>query len=263
MRIYRFVPDLAGYAHPWDTLEGWWWPHGIELGSWMQRTHDLSALGIRPSSGHYRRSPEELACSDFPALSLQLPILSERAAERLGAHPERAGSWPELARRLHPLWIGEERLFAVQPLLSTRGAPHAFLPTASEGVQLSRGDTVHYHTLAFDPGLVRGEFFTLPAHEPYAETYVTEAFVDRARAAGLTGIDHLQLVFDGRPIPPTFPPPPASALDAIQPSFRHTLEWSLFHGRGSFASYPEDELRAAFRAAVLAGLISIADRPGR
>lgn len=256
MKIYRFVPDIAGHAHVRHFHGGPWWPPGIDLGRMIDRLYDLSALGIGPHDGRYERSPEELEPSDFPILNLQLPVMSERAAERLGAHPERLGHWPELASRLRPMSIGKQRFFAVQPLLSVRGEAHAFLPEASEGIRLPRGEIVHYHTRAFEPSRLRGEFFTIPAHEPFAETYVTERFVDRARGCGLTGLDHLELVFDDRTIPPRHTPPPADALD--RPTFRHELEWDLFRERGFLDSYVEEELAAAFRAAVLDGLLPIA-----
>jgi hypothetical protein len=144
----------------------------------------------------------------------------------------------------------------VQPLLAVRGEPNAFVPEASLGIRLSGGEVVHYHTRMFEPSRLRGEFFTIPAHEPYAETYLTEAFVDRARSAGLTGIDHLELVFDDGPIAPRHTPPPAAALD--HPTFRQTLEWELFRDRGYLYSYFKEDLEAAFRSAVLEGLLPIA-----
>ena len=256
MKIYRFVPDIRRYAHVRGFQNGPWWPPGIDLGRAIQRLYDMSEWGVGPHSGRYERSPEELEPSDFPILNLQLPVMSERAAERLGAHPERAGSWPELAARLRPMWIGEQRFFSVQPLLALRGDPHAFLPEASEGIRMPRGEMLHYHTRAFEPSRLRGEFFTIPAHEPFAETYVTERFVDRAHGAGLLGIDHLELVFDDRPIPPRHTPPPMEALD--RPTFRQELEWDLFRNRGFLHSYVEDELAAAFRKVVLDGLLPIA-----
>jgi hypothetical protein len=256
MRIYRFVPDIEGHAHARRSGAGPWWPPGIDLGPWMQRAHDMSSWGLGPHDGRYARAPEELAPSDFPILSLQVPVMSERATEQLGAHLERNAFWPELASRLRPMWIGEQRFFAVQPLLAVRGEPNAFVPEASEGIRLPGGEVVHYHTRAFEPSRLRGEFFTIPTHEPYAETYVTEAFVDRARNAGLTGIDHLELVFDDRPIRPWHTPPPLAALD--NPTFRQTLEWELFRDRGYLHGYFESDLKVAFREAVLHGLLPIA-----
>jgi hypothetical protein len=247
MKIYRFTPRIAGYAHPWRSVAGRWWPDGIELGPAMDQTHDMSSYGIRPhADGRYDRSPEELATSDFPVLSLQVPVVSERAAEVLAA---------DLAGRLRPIWIGEQRYLAVQPLLAARGESNAFVPEASSGILLPRGEVVHYHTRTFEPSRVRGELFTIPAHQPYAETYVTGDFVDRARAAGLTGLEDLELVFDDAAIPPRHTPPPAGALD--RPTYRQELEWELFKGRGSMWSYLDEELEGAFRAAVLAGLLPV------
>jgi hypothetical protein len=256
MRIYRFVPDIERYAHPWRSIAGRWWPEGIELGRWMDNAHDMSRWGIRPhADSRYDFSPKEFPLADFPLLSVQVPVVSERAAEQLGFHPDRKADWADLASRLRPMWIGEQRFFAVQPLFEVRGEANAFVPEASIGIQLSRGEVVHYHTRMFEPSRLRGEFFTIPAHEPYAETYVTEAFVDRARSAGLTGIDHLELVFDDGPIPPRHTPPSPEALD--RPTFRQELEWELFRDRGYMWSYLKPELEESFRRAVLAGLLPI------
>lgn len=256
MKIYRFVPHIEGHAHPWRGMHVRWWPQGIELGSLMEALYRMPVLGMRGyEDGRYDRSPEELAPSDFPVLSLQVPVVSERAAERLGFHPERGQDWGSLASRLRPIWIGDERFFAVQPLLSVRGEPHPFVPEASSGVVMPRGEVLHYHTRMFEPSRLRGEFFTIPEHEPYAETFVTEAFVDRARAAGLTGLEDLELVFDGAPIPSHHPPPPLEALDSPSPRYRQELEWELFKGRGSLCHYLDRELAEAFRRAVLDGLL--------
>ncbi len=84
---------------------------------------------------------------------------------------------------------------------------------------------------------------------------MTEAFVDRARVAGLTGLEDLELVFDGAPVPPRHQPPPPESLD--RPGYRQQLEWELFNGRGSLWSYLGGELRDAFRCAVLDGLLPI------
>ncbi len=155
------------------------------------------------------------------------------------------------------MWIGDERFFAVQPLLSARGEPHPFVPEASSGIVMPRGEVIHYHTRMFEPSRLRGEFFTIPDHEPYAETYVTEALVDRARDAGLTGLEDLELVFDDEPIAPNHHPPPPAALDLPSPGYRHQLEWELFIGRGSLWHYLDRELEEAFRRAVLDGLLPI------
>lgn len=247
MKIYRFVPDLRLYAHPRRSIVGRWWPEGIELGSWMDQVHDDPSLWGRPHAGGYDPIPEELPLSDFPLLSLQVPVVSERAAERLGRE--------DLAGRLRPMAIGGQRFFAVQPLLEVRGEANAFVPEASSGIHLPGGEIVHYHTRVFEPSRLRGEFFTIPAHEPYAETYVTEAFVDRARSAELTGIDHLELVFDDGPIPPRHTPPSPEVLDRA--TYRQELEWELFRDRGYVWSYREPELEACFRRAILEGLLPI------
>jgi hypothetical protein len=254
MKIYRFVPEIGRYAHPWHSVVGRWWPRGIDLGPWMEGADGGSAWGPAHDDGRYPSSPDEFPLSDFPLLSLQLPVISERAAERLGCHPERAAAWPELAARLYPIAIRDQRYYAVQPRLAG-GDDNGFVVEASRGIELPGGEIVHYHTRAFDPDRLRGEFFTIPAHEPYAETYVTEAFVDRARAAELTGLGELELVFDGAPIAPHHAPPSPEAFD--QPTFRQQLEWELFRDRGYVWSYLEPELRTAFRAAVLGGQLRI------
>jgi hypothetical protein len=255
VKIFRFIPDLKKYAHPWRSVSGRWWPEGIELGRWMDYAHGWDPTP--PENNQYGHSPDELPLADFPWLSLQLPVVSDRAAQRLGIHPEHDPRDTALAARLRPMLIGQHRFFAIQPLFAVRDEPHAFVAEASQGIALPNGEIAHYHTRVFEPSRVHGEFFTIPAHEPYAETYVTDAFVDRAREAGLTGIDHLELVFDDGPIAPAYPP--ATQRDLDDPTYRHKEEWLLFGERGNMLSYSDRELRPVFARAVLDGLIPIHD----
>ena len=245
MRIYRFTPQLAGFAHPARSLAGRWWPPGVDLGPVMETLHDLSAWGCHPhASGHYPLSPQELEPSDFPVLSWQVPVVSERAAAVMDG---------DLRARLRPVTIGRARCYAVQPLLASQHQPSPFLAQESTGIRLPRGETVHFHTRVFDPARVRGEFFTIPDHEPYAETYVTGDLVDRARDAGLTGLEGLELVFDDGPVPPAGV---AGSRDVPEHGERRELEWELFQGRGAWWSYLDSELREVFDGAVAAGLLT-------
>ncbi|HET9622714.1 MAG TPA: hypothetical protein VFP84_15180 [Kofleriaceae bacterium] len=253
MKIFRFAPDLRGYAQPRRVVSGRWWPKGIDLGPWLDYVYSWDDK----HQENYDGWPSKLSLSDFPWLSLQVPVVSERAAERLGFHPERAPRDEALAGHLRPLVLYGQRFFAVQPMFAVRGEPHAFVPEASQGIAAPGGEILHYHTRVFEPDRIRGEFFTIPAHEPFADTYVTGSFVDRARDAGLTGLDHLELVFDDGPVAPSYPP--ASQRDLDDPSFRQEEEWYLFRERGAMSSYLDDDLRAVFDRAVLDGLMPIHD----
>lgn len=242
MKIFRFVPDVAGYGHPWRS-GGRWWPRSVELGEWMDYRSGFPDTGITPQLEGAYRADEHMPLSDFPLLSLQLPLLSTRAAESL------AGLG--LAERLRPVTINGAPFFAVQPLFTVRGQPEAFVAEASQGIRMHRGEIVHYHTLAFDSAHIPGELFTLGPHEPYSELYVTEAFVERVRTAGLTGLTHPELVYDGGPVAPRYRPPAHAHID--QQSWYAQETWQLFYERGSMLSYFEDELLDAFRQAQQAG----------
>jgi hypothetical protein len=254
MKIYRFAPNLDGYAHPSRTIAGPWWPVSIDLGSWMNYTHDLSAHGcLGHRDGNYS-APSELPLSDFPWLSLQLPVMSERAARQLGCHPDQRTGWKDLAVRLRPIEINGAPFFVVQPLFEIRGERNAFVPEASVGVQLEGGEVVYYHTRMFEPDRLRGEFFTILGHQPISETYVTETFVERACNAALTGIADLELVFDDGPVSSRRAAPTDSP---DKPSFRRSEEWSLFRERGAMWSYLDSDLQPVFDRAVADGLIPV------
>jgi hypothetical protein len=67
---------------------------------------------------------------------------------------------------------------------------------------------------------------------------------------------YVELVFDDGPIAPRHAPPSVAAFD--NPTFGQSQEWELFRDRGYLGSYFKEELEAAFRAAVLDGLLPFA-----
>ena len=155
--------ESLGFGQVLHSIVGRWWPDDIELGSWMNYVHDDS---FRPhADGAYGVATHEAPVSDFPLTSLQLPMLSARAMT----------VFEELRPRAVPIQVGGHPCFAVQPLLEDGPEGPVLCEEASEGIAMSCGEIVHYHTRMMDPNRVPGQFFTLRPHRPFAETYVTES----------------------------------------------------------------------------------------
>lgn len=89
-----------------------WWPDGIDLGTVPTKElpkvlPDVPSLPWAYEGNHFDWSPPDLPFSDFPGLSLNVPILSERAAGALSA----LGTVSVAAA----LTVDGQRFFAVQP----------------------------------------------------------------------------------------------------------------------------------------------------
>ncbi len=257
MNIYRFVPQIEGYAHPWRSGEAGGGRTGSSSAPSWRGLHDMSSLGILGHiDGRYRRSPEELAPSDFPLLSLQLPVVSEHAAKRARL-PSRARGrlgWP-----VQPAATDLDRREAV-----LRGAAAAQPPRRARRLR-SRGLHRHSHAARRGHSLSHADVRAGPGarrifHHPGPRT-VRRDLRDRSfRRPRPRRRPHRPRGPRARlrrtPIPPHRQPPPAEALDP-SPGYRQQLEWELFIGRGSVWHYLDRELEEAFRSAVLDGLLPI------
>ena len=251
MRIYRYVPDGRHHASLFRTHSMKWWPDGIDLGSAMSRRYPRHWPWPHipwPHEGNdYDKEPERLALPDFPVLSLMVPVVSPRAARLL----------TDLGpTQTVPVVVGGEPFLAVQPLL-TKVRPdlsRAFVAEASRALTLPAGRPFLYYARVFEPAKIPGEFFTIPEFEPYSDLYVTERLVDRAREAGLTGLDYLELVFDDDG--PVIPRDPRVAPKAIPRStYREELEREVLEGRCGWL--PSDVLtKTACDAAVCDGYVA-------
>ena len=251
MKIWRFVPNARDYATLMHARTCRWWPDGIELGRLMDaefpKTH---GRGTWVHEGNrYRRIPAERPLGDFPALAMQVPILSPRAADLLHA----AG----LIRSPVPVSVSGETCYAVQPLMVSvmPSLPRAFVPERSRSIALTGDDLVPlYVERAFDESCIPGEFFTIPELEPYSELYVTERFVALARGAGLTGLEYLELVYDDGPVPLRYKPVSRSEIPEIDS--RRKLETELLSGRCLLYVFDEPTCEEAMIRAVCDGYLT-------
>jgi len=246
MKIYRFLPDARHYGMLARPLQGPFWPRGIDLGAAIARLHPpIDDDAAKEGCSSFRFEPEAAPHSDFPALSLQVPIVSERALAALQS--------ASLIGNAFPISASGIAYYAVQPVLSSRSPRGASLldARASRGLALPHGEIYHYFVRAFEPESIPGEFFTIPELEPYSELYVTQRFVDVVRAADLTGLDYVELVFDGGPVQPVYQAQASQAAEEL--SGRYRLEHDLLQHRCTFYGYTSSDAEAAIAAAVAAG----------
>jgi hypothetical protein len=251
MKIWRFVPNARDYAALMHTRTCRWWPEGIDLGGLMEAEYPKTHGGgtWAHEGNRYRRIPAGHPLSDFPALTMQVPILSPRAAELL--HNLGLISTPI------PLWVSGEEHYAVQPLMLSvmPDLPRAFVPEQSKAVRLPGSDAaLLFVERAFDESRVPGEFFTIPELEPYSDLYVTERFVARAREAGLAGLEYLELVYDERPVPLRYAPVSRAEIPEIDS--RRKLEWELLAGRCLLYVFDEPTCEDAIIQAVCNGQVT-------
>lgn len=248
MKIYRFIPNAGEYRYLPRSLVGKWWPDGIDLGKAADKLYP-KVLGDRPypwphEGNRFTSASEGRVLPDFPALSLNVPILSERAVSALSA----LGTVDTPAE----LTIDARRFFAAQP----RRIPGVFREEASTGLAMPNGEIFFYDRRSFDVSKVDAEFFMIDALRPFSDLYVTDRLVTAAAAAGLTGLEYLELVFDeGGPVVPRYPRRDLAEI----PEFtgRRELEYYLIDWRCSIWGYDDREIKDAVSAAVSQGSLSL------
>jgi hypothetical protein len=250
MQIFRFIPNAYNYPLIIRTLSGQWWPEGVDLGRFMNYLCPKS-FGDYPwahEGNCYLHEPSELELSDFPAFALHLPVISPYAADVLTSSG--------LISTPVPMTVSGRPFFAVQPALTLLepNLPQPFVAEDSKGLAMSGGEIFHYYSRTFDVSRITKDFFTIPEFEPYSDLYITERLVDIAKAAGLTGLEYLELVYDNGPLEPRYPTIDRSAI----PSFtaRRKLESELMEGRCSMLLYDTLATRDAVDSAVCSGYAS-------
>jgi hypothetical protein len=248
MKLYRFIPNTRDYRSLSRHLIGRWWPDGIDLGEFIDELYPRPADGTWPHEGNrFESGPEGKALSDFPALALNVPLLSERAAGAL-----RGLSGLELAAELT---IDGQRFFGAQP----RPSPGAFREAASSGLAMPNGEVFFYYRRSFDVAKIEAEFFQTDALDPFSDLYVTDRLVSAATAAGLTGLEYLELVFDEEgPVVPRYPRRDVGDLWMVPPG-RGKMEYFLIEWRCTMGAYDQGEIRDAFLRAVAEGYIAVED----
>ena len=52
MKIFRFTPRIEGFAHPWRSVAGRWWPDGID-------TPGIVLIKVSGTRAHYWDGEDE------------------------------------------------------------------------------------------------------------------------------------------------------------------------------------------------------------
>jgi len=240
MRIYRYIPGGKEYTGLARHLHGQWWPDGIDLGEVMRML--LPKAAPWPHEGNrYVSWSSHFALPDFPAFALNVPVMSERAAAVL--------TEPGLIAKAVPMTVDGRLFFAIQPQSSD-----AFRPALSAGLSLPGGEAFHYYKRHFDTASIAGEFFGIRPFLPFTDLYITDRLMERVRAAGLTGLEYSELVWDDGPVEPVYQPVKRAQIPRF--SIRRTLEYDLIANRCALWSYDADVVEEAIYGAVEEGRIS-------
>lgn len=246
MKIYRFVPTIAGHAVVPKTLVGRWWPDGIEMGTAMDHLFPKTSLSAHPDNV-YHQFPIDSQLTDFPAFALNVPLISEKAAAVLRS----AG----VTNNFVPITIDGKPYFAV---LYGR-IPGIFRSESSEGLALPGGEVFHYYRRDFDTSKTTTEFFSLPVFGPFSDLYFTERLMDVVASAELSGLESSELVYDNGPLTVRYPPIDRTCLP--QGTFRQRMESELLYWRCSLANYDAAVIQEALESAAADGWISFDDSP--
>lgn len=246
MKIYRYIPNTADFGMVSRPVTRRWWPTNIDLGWDMDLSFKYSPA-LENNSKHvmsYYHDPDNLPLSDFPALTLNLPIISHKALSAIQA----AG----IKLQVEPVLIGDRKFFAVQ----SQDLPLVFNFEKSKGLKFPNGDVFYFYHRMFNEAEVRNEFFTIPKL-CCSDIYITERIIKICQDANLTGLEYVELVFDGAPIEPHYKPQHKEEMDVF--TARAQLERDLIAWRCSAMNYTQPEIDRAVEDAVSKGYISYKD----
>jgi hypothetical protein len=250
VKIYRFIPNGRDYPSIAHTVGEQWWPEGVDMGSLGAFLPRATFGSVPPFEGPcFLGHDPEAPLSDFPSLSLQLPILSPRAARVLAE--------AKLIEPPVPMTVSGIPCFAVQPLLTQvkPELPRAFVADSSRSLTMPNGEVLLYYSRSFDLDKVPGEFFTIPELEPFSDLYVTDRLLEVAHAERLTGLEFVELVFDDGPIEARYPTPRRTGRPCIHTP-RAELEWELLEARCDPMLYPRLQIEEAVFTAVREGYVT-------
>lgn len=253
MKIYRFIPNTRRYRRVARSLVGnKWWPDGINLGRVADKLFpkvlpDAPSVAWPYEGNQFDGIPDELPFSDFPALTLNVPILSERAARSLVA----LGTVDVRAS----MTVDGERFLVVQP----QPAPGALQAARSIGTATPDGEVLFYYARCFDTSRIHAEFFTIDELSPFSDLYVTDRLVTAATEAGLTGLEYIELVFDEEgPVVPVYPSVPR---DQIHSHFgRGRMEAEILAWRCEVLGYADSYVEEVCVEAFSSGRLSFKDQ---
>jgi hypothetical protein len=254
MKIYRFIPNTRDYRYVSRNLAGVkWWPDGIDLGripnnDFPKILPDATSRPWAHEGNQFDGIQDNLPFSDFPGLTLNVPILSERAARTFAAL-----STVDVAATLT---VDGQRFFAVQP----KAAKGAFQADRSAGFAMPEGEVPFYYQRSFDTSRISAEFFMIDELVPYSDLYITDRLVTAAAAAGLTGLEFIELVFDeDGSVVPTYPSVPRDQVHTLFK--RGSMEAEMIFWRCSMWIYNTSEIDEACFELFSSGRVSLVDQP--
>lgn len=215
------------------------WPDGIDLGGTTARDFPKGLDGAQwfLDGNRYRsRSGSPKSLADVVATTMNVLIVRERAAALFGDDLKR------------PVIVDDEAAAALQLPI----ADNAIDVARSSGVAAPEGQSLFWTSLEFRPENVQADVFWLREEMPFSYVYMTQEFVDRARNAGVTGLDQIELVWDNGACPLRYPP----VREIHEKSgYRYYLEIPFILVRASTYGYMDDEIHPILDAAMASGLL--------
>ena len=228
MKIYRYIPNTINHGVITKPIDQKWWPLGIDLGHQMDHLYEGLSDNTSPNTlKHYPFDEHQLPLSDFPALALNLPLVSARAVEALKRHGVE-GNYQQVE-------VGDQLFYAVQ----TYTNDELFDWDQSDSVNVGN-IPLFFHKRVFNTDAITGEFFTLPDFA-FSDVYITEKLLQICEQEKLTGLEQVELVYgESGPVIPHYVQESEPNLQSLNP--RAQLEMEIIEWRCSYYCVLKQEM---------------------
>lgn len=239
MNIYRYVPDGRHYRGMDVGYGDRFWPEGIELGSSAEQEFPKGIGGGRwwLEGNRYESTPGSTgSLADFVATTMNIVVLQSRAFQALGNFASSVN-----------VTVDDLPAVALQlPCLDVVSVEESTFVSGPEG------EPLFWNRLAFHEKSVTDDLFWISSSMPFSYVYMTEAFVQKSKSLGLTGLDYVELVWDGRPRELSYPPIRSAGS---RNGYRYYLETNFIMSRAAMMGYFSNDIEPILSTALKSGLL--------
>lgn len=235
MKIYRYVPDGRQFRSMRVSYNDRFWPQGIDLGKRADQEfpRGLTKAGWWLEGNQFRSYEATQPLADFVATTMNIVTVTERAVEAIG------GKKVAVTTDGAPAFAIElPRLQGVIDLDASRAV-------------VSDGQPLFWYHYKFRPEHITADAFWLEEAMPFSYVFLTERIVEKAHASGWTGLDYVELVWDGTAAVELAYPPVTHVRQ--QTGYRYHLEESFVLARAAMVGQMTDEVHPILEQAMAKG----------